>query len=305
MRSSRLFSVLLLLLGLTLLWRGLQWYDGYLARQSATPRLAVSPRPAPTPRPKPTPTPTPTPRPVSACLSVPPGEDEIGAAIAALAKEDAIWPGSVDHALCLVEALGGRATEDPDRIRDALIPYAFSLPGRLRGAALAGLSKVPLRHMTPRLREASEGAVSASMPVRAALVLGLDEETAPDLVEEWLASPEPSAQSAIRTHLVTSPKRAAAAFIADRLAREPGREGMVRLAKAREEKAHDVSDALADVALDEARPAYERQAALEALGSLGDPAILPRLEPLRSAADPSLRAYAEAATAALRSRRRP
>jgi hypothetical protein len=79
---------------------------------------------------------------------------------------------------------------------------------------------------------------------------------------------------------------------------------MVRLARAREEKAHDVSDALADVALDEARPAYERQAALEALGSLGDPAVLPRLESLRGAADPSLRAYAEAATAALRARRR-
>jgi hypothetical protein len=307
-RSSRVFSVLLLLLGLALLWRGLQWYDGYLAGQSAGPRLAAVSRPVtrprPTPKPTPTPAPTPTPRPISACLSLRPGENEIGAAIAALEEEDAVWPGSVDHALCLVEALGGRATEDPDRIRDALIPFAFSLPGRLRGAALEGLSKVPLQEMTPGLRRASQGAVSASMPVRAALALGLDEETVPHLVEEWLASPEPAARSTIRLHLVTSPKRAAAVFVADQLAREPGNRELVSLATEREHRMRDVSDALADVALDETRPSHERRGALEALGSLGDPAVVSRLEPLRAAAEPALRAYAEAATAALRSRHR-
>lgn len=307
MRSSRLFSVLLLLLGLVFLWRGLQWYDDFLARQSAGPVFPTRPRSArtrPTPRPTPTPAPTPTPPPISACLSLAPGEDEIAAAIAALATEDAVWPGNVDHALCLVEALGGRATEDPGRIRSALLPFAFALPGRLRGAALDGLSRVPLREMTPELRNASQGAFSASMPVGAALALGLDEETAPGLVEEWLASSEPAAGSTIRLHLARSPKPAAAAFVADHLAREPGSPLFVTLAKERQRRMRDVWDALADLALDEARPSDERRGALEALGTIGDRAVAARLEPLASASDPALRAYAEAAIAALRARGR-
>jgi len=308
MRSSRLFSVLLLFLGLTLLWRGIQWFDDYLARKSTASTVAASPGPpvpARTPRPVPTPLPTPTPRSIIECLRAPtPGGDEIAAAIEALGKYDAVWPNDVDRAMCLVEALAARATEDPDRIRDALIPYAFSLPSRLRAPALEGLKRVPLREMSPALRKASEGAVSASFPVQAALALGLDEETAPQLVAEWLNSPEASARGAIRSHLTRCPKRAAAVFIANALARDPGNATLVGLAKARDAEVHDVSDALADLALDELRPVGERQAALEALGTTGDPAVVPRIEPLRSAADPTLRTYAEAATAALRSGRR-
>ena len=308
MRSSRLFAVLLLFLGLALLWQGLQWYDGYLARKSAyrgVPASARRPVRARPPRAVPTPAPTPTPRAISTCLRAPtPAQDEITAAIEALAKYDAVWPDSVGDAECLVEALAARAGEDPERIRDALIPYAFSLPARLRGPALDGLRKVPLREISPALRKASEGAVSASFPVRAALALGLDEESAPHLVEEWLNSPEPSAQGAIREHLRRSPKRAAAVFIANALALDPGNATLVGLARARDAQAHDVSDALAELALDELRSLGERQAALEALGTTGDPAVAPRLEPLRGAADPTLRAYAEAALAALRSGRR-
>jgi hypothetical protein len=308
-KSSRLFSVLLLLLGLTLLWRGLQWYDDYLEHLSSRPPTVLPgqvPQPTlqPTPWPTPTPTPTPMPRPISACLHAPPGHDEIGAAIEALAEWDPVWPSNVDDALCLVEALAGRAGEDPDRIRDALIPYAFSYVGRLNRAALAGLSKVPLTHMTPKLRAASEGAVSAAMPVWAALALGLDEETAPDLVQEWLSSPERSARSAIGRHLVSSPKPAAAARIADALARDAGNVEFVQLAKARDAKQRDMSDALADLALDEARQLYERQAALEALGTFGGPAVLPRIERLLGAGEPSLRTYAETAVDLLRTRRR-
>lgn len=310
MRSNRLFAVLFLFLGLALLWQGLQWYDGYLTRKSGYGGLAASAgrpvrarprRPVPTPTPKP----TPTPRAIATCLRIPtPAQDEITAAIGALAQYDAVWPDSVDDAECLVEALAARANEDPDRIRDALIPYAFSLPARLRGPALDGLRKVPLREVSPALRKASEEAVSASFPVRAALALGLDEESAPHLVEEWLNSPEPSARGAIREHLRRSPKRAAAVFLANGLARDPGNASLVGLARERDAVTHDVSDALADVALDELRSPGERQAALEALGTTGEAAVAPRLEPLRGAADPTLRAYAEAALAALRSGRR-
>jgi len=338
-----------MILGLTLLWRGLEWYDGYLRRISTSPRVAAAPRPSPPaapPPPVPTPEPAPPPtaeeiaalaaseegaqwdavnvllrrqmtpelaaaaaaaRPASptnaerlACLRARgPGADAITAAVEGLGKLDAIWPGDVGHALCLIEALAARATDDPDRIRDALIPYAMSYPARLRRAAIAGLEKVPLREMSPKLREASEWAVSASLPVYAALALGLDEETAPELVEQWLESPEPSARSAISGHLARSPKRSAAVFIANRLVRDPGNAGLVRLARARDPKPNDVALALAEIALDEARPLHERQAALERLATLGEAAVVPRIEPLRGAADPALRSYAEAALAAL------
>ena len=353
MRSSRLFAVLLLLLGLTLLWRGLQWYDDYLARISAGPRVASVPGP---PQPSATPTPVPTAEPVPPptaeeieALAAPgeaaqwaavdvllkrqvtaelaaavaavgpansaiaqrldclraraPGEPAIDLAVEQLAAFDAVWPSNVDHALCLVEVLAARAVEQPDRIRDALIPYAMSYPGRLRSAALEGLTKLPLGEMSPKLQEASAQAVSASFPVGAALALGLDEDTAPELVEEWLQSPEPSASSVIRRHLVGSPKRSAAVFIALRLVLDPGNPELLGLARARGEKAGDVSDALADIALDEARALHERQAALELIGTTGQPATLARIEPLVAASDTALRSYAEAAVAALRARR--
>jgi hypothetical protein len=348
--------VLLLLLGLALLWQGLQWYDDHLRRLSRGPRVAEPSRQTPvpaTPTPEPTPTPAPTPPPPTpeeiaalatsdqatqldavnvllhrqmtpelavalsgvrplhawaeeglACLRARAGGAEgIDVAIRELARQDAAWPGKVDHALCLVRALSARASEQPDRIRDALIPYAMAIPARLRGAALEGLARVPVREMPPKLREAAAEAMSASMPVAAALALGLDEETAPDVVDEFLQSGEASARSTIRAHLVSSPKPAAASFIAERLVRDPRDGDLVRLAKARSEKHGDVAPALADVALDETRELHERQAALELAGSLGDPALVARLEPLTAAPDGNLRAYAEAAVAALRAHR--
>ena len=75
------------------------------------------------------------------------------------------------------------------------------------------------------------------------------------------------------------------------------------LARACGEKAGDVSDALADIALDEARALHERQAALELIGTTGQSATLARIEPLVAASDTALRSYAEAAVAALRARR--
>lgn len=66
MRTPRYLLVLVLLLGLALLWRTLEWYDGYLRRMSSGPRTPASagggPGPAAVPatrRPRPTPTPSP------------------------------------------------------------------------------------------------------------------------------------------------------------------------------------------------------------------------------------------------------
>jgi hypothetical protein len=302
MKTSRLFPVFLLLLGLVLLWRGLDWFGDWLAGRGRAPSAADSPRPARTPRPTPTPAPTPTPRAISDCIQVG-GGDEIGAAIAELGKYSHGWPSNVDHAECLVEALAARATEDPDRIRDALIPYAFSTPARLRRAAYVGLEQVPVQEIPPKLREMSWGNSSPSLAVYASLALGLDEETAPDLVYEFLDSPKPGAHQAMFKHVVSCPKRAAAVFIAEGLASDPANVHYVALAKAREWEKLDVSDALADVALDESRPVTERQAVLEPLGTMGDSSVVPRLAPLLEAADAEVRSYAEAATAALRTRR--
>jgi hypothetical protein len=302
MKTSRLVPILVLLGGLALLWRGLQWLGDGTAGKGPSAAAPASPRPVRKPRPTPTPAPTPTPRAISDCMEVS-GGDEIGAAIEELGKSGYSWPADVNHAECLVEALAARATEDPDRIRDALIPYAFSLPARLRAAAYAGLRQVPVRDIPDKYREMAWKTSSPGLPVEAALALGLDEETAPSLVTEFLESDKPAAHQTMFRHLVRCPKPAAAAFIAEGLARDPGNVNFVALAKAREPERLDVTDALADIALDESRPATERQAVLEALGAMGDAAVVPRLAPLLEAGDPGLRSYAEAATAAMRTRR--
>jgi hypothetical protein len=231
-----------------------------------------------------------------------PGRETLGWILSKLPVDDAIWPPDVDQCECLLKALASRSEEAPERIAVALLPFAMSYPLRLREAALQGLSRIELHELSPEIRRLIDDGWHRGLAVKAAFALRAD-ELAPERVEAWLFDPEDSVRRATRSSLESAPRQAAARLLVSQALEHRDDRDLVRSLRARERSQHDVTDELIQVALDPAMFSDSRQGALELLASLGDASLVPRLEPLRSGADPVLRAYAEAAIKALEKRR--
>jgi hypothetical protein len=226
-----------------------------------------------------------------------PGLVSLDALIARLPPEDdAVWPSNVDMSTCYVSVLAGRVEEDPLRVVRALLPFAFSYPGRLREPALAAFRKARLSEMPPDVQRALREGWNDGMGIRAAIALRAD-EIAPHLLEDWLRSNDPKVRRSA-CHSVGDAQRPSAFRLIVRAAAEYPDDKELYFAL----RSGDIGPVLADMALDTKEASAVRRRALELLGTLGSARQIEALAPLLSDPDPEIRAYAEAATAALRER---
>jgi hypothetical protein len=329
------------MLGLALLWQGLQWYDAHLARISrGEPRAAVRVTRPVSPRPTPMPTPTaaeigrlcapdwtrrdfdvianrsPTPAlvaAVDACLVSPhgaglemqliclkarlPGGDALAFAIAHLPPEGPDLVGEArDRCTCLVNALAQRASEDPPRVLEALLPHAFGPDYTRRQAALAGLSRTPVAELPPlvKVMTLSTSEHDRACAVRAAFALTAPHDL-PEVAERALLDSSPSVREIARVRLESDRDTGTARIVAQLVAREPQDPRYLRFFEAR--RGTGAQDALVELALDESQPDRNRENALELLGTIGDAGLRDRIASLRETSSEVLRAYAVAAVA--------
>ena len=340
--KSPIFPPLVLVLGLLLLMRGLEWWNHELAVKS-------NPQPPPYVAPTlPTPTPMPTPEVAKAeelaalastdsrvqaevletlarrriderwiaavraahpankflatkldCLKTRlPGHAGIARAIAALPTQDeALWPAQSEQTDCYLNVLADRIEESPDEIVEALIPMRLSFIARITEPASRGLRKVKLKAAPPSLRAALQNAaIDLRKP---GLVLDLEmERIDPAFVDELLGD-ERLAVS-VRTNLVNRQTPEAARYIARKMV-ESADESWNATGRQRDRELGDLSGILAEFACDPSHPPSTRIRSLEYLGAWGHSGALPVLGAEKNW-PPELKAYVDAAVAAIRSR---
>jgi hypothetical protein len=230
-----------------------------------------------------------------------PGRASLDSAIAELKAHDPVWASDLDVCVCLVAAVASHVEEDPQRVAEALFPFALSYPARPRGPALKALREARLKELSPELRRQIREGWHQTLAVDAAFALGAP-DAAPDLVDDWLLDGDERVRHTARSDLARQPGPAAArllvrAAVANR--RDPD---LLRWLVQREQVRHDAADQLVTLALREGEPSESRQGALELLAKVGTRAVIPRLAPLLEDADAVVRAYAAAATAELKTR---
>jgi hypothetical protein len=339
---SGLITALVAVAGLACLTLGLQWYSGHLDRLSRGPSSPPPPsQTAPSPL-APSGPPTPSPEQVAALDSKNAGTQrgaalklasfpltlELESAIRSMGgarrgaeeavlclkgrlpdlasldalmaylppRDSAAWPSGVDESVCFVSVLAARVEEDPLRVVRALLPFAFSYLARLRDPALAAFKKSGLSELPADVERALREGWHDGLAVRAAIALRAD-EIAPHLLEEWLRSSDPKIRLSACRSLADTRRPSAFRLIA-RAASEYSDDKEFFSALRR----GDAGPVLVELALDASETHAVRRRALELLGSLGSAKHVDALAPLLSDADPEIRAYAEAATAALRER---
>ena len=230
-----------------------------------------------------------------------PGQAAIDWTVARLAKHDAVWSSEVDECVCLLEALAARVDESPEPIARAVFPFAMSYIARPREPALRALASARLRSVPPAIRSQIDNAWHHQLAVRAALTLGVS-HLDPDAVEQWLFDPDLDQRARSRSAVVESNDPASARVLVRSLLDHPEDADLVRRFSERDRRHQDASAELVGVALDESASQGSRQRALEVLGTLGSRKSASLLAPLLRHPDQGLRAYAEAAAAALEKR---
>jgi hypothetical protein len=202
-----------------------------------------------------------------------------------------------EHCRCLLQALSQRVAEGPQRVVEALFPFAVSWRARVREPAVAGLEAARLDALPPSVLERIRTRTT-STTVRAAFALGI-EDHAPELVQTWLFHHGRSIQHVARRSLAGSSSPAAAPLLIRALLSHRDDPELLSLARDREDSHGDACAQLARVALDPAEPLDARRTALELFTAIGDSEDVPVLLPLREGSEPVLASYANAAAAEL------
>lgn len=231
-----------------------------------------------------------------------PEREALEAALQSLPKEESGYRMYGPGLACLLRVVGERADEAPERIRDILLPAAVGGNFSNREVAIRGLERIDLPTLPDWLVQRAQSDPNGrrrELALEAAIALGAGELDL-DLLEQALSDPSDSVQRAASRGLVDSRQSAAARMIARRLLDEPESRERLGLLRSREQSQHDVSAALAEVALDETAPVERRQTALSILGTHGDPGAVSLLEPLLRSGSEPVRAYARAAIDQLR-----
>jgi hypothetical protein len=229
-----------------------------------------------------------------------PGEENLDLAMRLVPADDPAHPDPLRRSKveCQLKAIAEHGREDPDRVRAALIAYAFSQDSTLRYAATNGLKNLPPADEIPvdvRLGVASTDPIVRSKAIAVAMTIG-SVSAMPSLVERALDDPEPGIRAMVRARLQSASDEASARIMARGIARHSRDAEWLRSLRARDVRAHaDVSSALAALALDPSVPVEERLGALDALRGQGDVGVLPMIAPLRRDGDAVMSASAQAA----------
>jgi hypothetical protein len=294
-------------LGLTLAWRGLQTY-----MDDTDPRYARQPRPSSgTARPSapvaatPELPPLPPDAPRECVNAREPGPAGLANALAALPTEDKAYEWNLTPAVrCMLEVVSARAADDPVRAREVLMHGVFSSNAGVRTLAFQGFRRIDLPDMPAalQLKALSKDDSERAHAVEALLAMNAIEHM-PGIVSGALDDPSGYIRGAARHALLESSGPAAPRLIAHALSLNRQSLELRRLFEERERARHDVSPALADVALDESLETPQRVNALEVVSGTGDIGLAALLAPLRQSSDSRLAATADATIAAFELRK--
>jgi hypothetical protein len=232
-----------------------------------------------------------------------PGPNGFDLAIANLPYRESGWPSDMDFALCLLHVVADRATEDPERAMEALLPFAFSTPARSRQVALEGLRRIRVNAIPTSLRAHLHGGAMTYTGAMAALALGAERHS-PDEVLAWLSDSDRHVRNAVREHLKKSSEANAPRILARALVAGPPSPDLLRAYRERETALHDVAQALAELALNEGRARQERLAALELLSASENEGAQASVESLTRSQDQLICTYAREALPRQRRRAR-
>ena len=207
------------------------------------------------------------------------------------------WEASPDS--CLLEALTRRIEEDPERIRDKLLMGAFTVNGNVRSRVLKAYRRTDLDLLPlPLLSRLEHGDPHRREAVGAALALGAIRH-APDIVRDALYDDDRYVSQMSRDELVREESPKAAELLASVLVLNPVNADLRRTMIAREQRWHDVSRALLDIAVEE-RSDRLREAALELISATGEVGAIEPLQTLAATTAPPVRGYVDATLAELR-----
>lgn len=234
-----------------------------------------------------------------------PGPEGLDYAIAHLPVQEKAFVWSLPPEVeCLLRTVSDRAAENPVGARDALLRAVYSGNPDVRSMALRGLERIKLDDfpIALQLELQSRNYGRRQNALRAALALGAV-RLLPGLVERALGDDE--LHDIARVHLQMSPEPSAARLAARVVAADSSDPYMKLLFDRREQKYHDVSAGLAEIALnlDETAEPTQRAAALGVLEQWGDVGVIPLIAPLRSSAEEPVRKAADQALAKLEKRR--
>jgi hypothetical protein len=203
---------------------------------------------------------------------------------------------------CTLNSLARRASEAPERIRDALLPAAVASSYTTRNTILAAFKTMDLPELPPSLVvEASAEGPYRREAVAAALALGAVRLN-PDLIAA--AARDPETAGLVREALRTDTSDDGARLVARTWTDVISNSKFESLAVEREAKSHDVSAALLEMVLDASRSDQQRQEAAIGLGRLAEVGPLPPLRKLSGELAPGeLRMQVDRAIAALDAQR--
>jgi hypothetical protein len=222
-----------------------------------------------------------------------PGPESLKAVIAALPTQTNEYVFNIQPpVMCMLRAIADRIAEDPDTIRDALRHAAVSMNATARELALDAYRTIDRPLPAWAIEQIQKGDDYESVfAMRAALALGAMRR-APFLLERGLRSSNDSMRNAVRHYLTVDPDPAAARLAARTLLEDPKDRYLEAMAARREENLHDMSAALAEVALDRTQPRWNRERALRWLEQHNEPGAAALIEPLVRDPDPEVAAAA-------------
>lgn len=196
-------------------------------------------------------------------------------------RRSLIWNLSPDLK-CTFEALVARIGEEPLRIRDALVPGAFSDNATVRYSVLAAFRTVDFAIPPLEILKAlnSDNSFEYRQGLQAALALGAVRHNRA-AVERAAFDFEPAVRGLVRHELITNPHPNAARIVAKGWILRASGTSHERLAFERERAQHDVSAALLEFVKNVQEPDARRAEAVRLMVNLDEIGVLPELEALR------------------------